>query len=302
MSLRREQQAELERIFYDFMEYYKYKNNTYYWYNPPYQQMPCDCNKKPGDCNIHKHKHNHHDYKQTKPMPKPPYDMPYTTLPYYFITPFRSDEYTLDPRATKIMTPTTNCDKNETFPTIYTPNTEAYETMDLSSRVDMEQTTEQKYYKALFQDLNNMLMPYVEQVIKENNYEGSPINDKYFDRESLAQLVAEVLKKAKGDPKLVSYVNDLDPKVRELMKNIVQALLLGELFVVHRPNTKLNTQNLITPPYTTVPSRLESSFDTKINMDDYIKECDCQHSIKEPVVKTKTIDALSSMDIQYFSN
>ncbi len=294
MSLRREQQAELERIFYDFMEYYKYKNSKYYWYNPPYQQMPCDCYDKIEGCN----KHNHNDYPQTKPMPKPPYNMPYTTLPYYFITPFRSDEYTLDPRSTKILTPTANCDKNETFPTVYTPNMEAYENMDLVSRIDEMQTTEQKYYKALFQDLNNMLMPYVEQVIKENNYEGSPINDKYFDRESLAQLVTEVLNKAKNDPKLVSYVNDLDPKVRMLMRNIVQALLLGDLFVIHRPNTNLNTKNMTGTSYDSTTPRLESSYNTKSEVTDYIS----QQSIFEPIVKTKIPNALNTMDIQYFSN
>ncbi len=302
MSIRREQQSELERIFYDFMEYYKYKNGKYYWNKPPYYQHPYDCYDKPENCQKHKHIHNHHGYYQTKPMPKPPYNMPYTTLPYYFITPFRADEYTLDPRATKILTPTTNCDSNETFPTVYTPNPEAYKPMDMASRIDMELNAEQKYYKALFNDLNKALMPYVEQVIIENNYEGSPINDKYFDRESLAQFVSEVLAKAKKDPKLVAYIEDLDPKVRELMKNMVQSLLLGELFVVHRPNTNLNTNNMTTSPYISDSPRAENNTHAKINIDDYIKDCGCEHSKYEPVVKTKAPDTSKIQTIQYFSN
>ncbi len=298
MSLRREQQAELEKIFYDFMDYYKYKNNKYYWYNPPYPMYPCDYYDKYGNCYKHDHKHMHDhkedhkdDYHQTKPMPKPP-KMPYQTLPYYFITPFRADEYTLDPRATKLLTPATSCDKNETFPTVYTPNTEAYETMDMSSRVDMNQT-EQAYYKALFDDLNKALMPYVEQVIKNNNYEGSPINDKYFDKESLSQLISEVLMKAKDNPKLVTFIEDLDPKVKELMRNIVQALLLGELFVVHRPNTDLNEGNMTPMPYMGESPR---------KVENHIKNCECTHSNIEPRVQTKSIIQPKIQDTQYFSN
>ncbi len=302
MSIRREQQADLEAIFYDFMEYYKYKNSKPYWHNPLYPQHPYDCYDKTGDCHKHKNIPDHHGYKQTKPMPKPPYDIPYTTLPYYFITPFRADEYTLDPRATKVLTPTANCDTNETFPTVYTPNPEAYETMDIVSRIDMEQTTEQKYYKALFNDLNKALMPYIEQVIIENNYEGSPINDKYFDRETLAQFVSDVLEKAKDDPKLVAYIEDLDPKVRELMKNMVQSLLLGELFVVHRPNTKLNTNNMTTSPYIKDIQRSANHIRTKTNIDDYVKNCGCNQLKDEPVIKTKTLDSSKIQTIQYFSN
>ncbi len=297
MSLRREQQAELEKVFYDFMEYYKYKNNKYNWYNPHHPMHPCDYYDKYGNCyHIDKDEHPHHhknDFQQTKPMPKPP-KMPYTTLPYYFITPFRADEYTLDPRATQILTPATVCDKNETFPTTYTPT---YETMNMTTRVDMNQS-EQAYYKALFDDLNKALMPIVEQVIKNNNFEGSPINDKYFDKESLSQLISEVLMKAKDNPELVNFVEDLDPKVRELMRNIVQALLLGELFVVHRPNTNLNEQNMTPMPYTGESPRLNYVSTIK----EYAKDCNCNSLKHEPRVKTKSFNTIGQDETQYFSN
>ncbi len=294
MSLRREQEADLERIFYDFMEYYKYKNKNYYWYTPPYPNYPpMDCHKhKDMDCKKHKHIHD-------KMHPeKPPYNMPFTTLPYYFITPFRADEYTLDPRATKVLTPATVCNENETFPTIFAPNPEAYEMMDMEMRVDYDQT-EASYYKALFTDLNTTLMPYVEQVVKSNNYVGSPINDKYFDRETLAQLVTEVLTKAKENPKLVDYVMDLDPKVRELMRNIIQALLLGELFVVYRPNTELSDKNVTSMPYEGESPRISKS-NTRFN-----QGCGCLEkypSNKEKTVRTKTTYSANSQENQYFSN
>ncbi len=239
MSLRREQQAELERIFYDFMDYYKYK--------------------------------------------APHYKVPYHTLPFYFLTPYRSEEYTLDPRATKMLKPATTCDINETFPVVYTPNPEAYD----DNRVDKEQT-EQMYYKALFDNLNKALLPYVEDVIKDNDYEGSPINDKYFSKESLAQLVSQILDKAKENPALVDFVNDLDPKVRELMKNIVQALLLGELFIVHRPNTNLNDKNLTTMPYDSTTTRYSNHQQhNKPNI--YTKDSiDTLNTPVDNIIKTKT--------------
>ncbi len=128
---------------------------------------------------------------------------------------------------------------------------------------------DENYYKALFTHINKMGMPYVEQVIKNNNSEGRPINDTYFDRESLAQIVDEVSQRAKANKQLAEFINDVDPKVRQLIKNIAQALVLGELFVVHRPNTKLNEGNMI-------------------NMDQ--KPYYMQQTPAEKVVKTKQFD------------
>ncbi len=315
MSLRREQNAELERVYNDFMNYYQKKGlMPKHNHNLKY---PCYDQDHDGDCdnNEYHHKHKHH----TKPMPKPiypphhnhhphpihpiypihphhpmpyeppMYELPYTILPFplYPNIPYSplnqkrviedNSEYTIrqSERATKVLEPAKVCDPNETFPVVYTPDI-----LNATPRVDNSKTVEQKYYKAMFSDISKTLQPYVDQVIKNNNYEGSPINDKYFDRESLAQLVQEVLDRAKNNPKLVSYIQNLDPKVREIMKNLVEALVLGDLFVVHRPNTKLNESNMMNiMPYNSQNARYNNIYgDPKNskpldeNMDNYLCE------------------------------
>ncbi len=243
MSLKYEKQSELEKIFYDFMNYYKYKNS--YWHKPQHPHYKhCNCNCKMP--------HNHHK-------------VPYSTLPYYFMTPYNQKEdydvpYYEDGRSTKVLTPANNCDINETYPIVYTPNPEAYEDMNNVIRKNMDpEESEVLYYKAMFNNLNKSFTPYVEQIIKNNDYPGSPINDKYFTREYLQQLISDILEISKENPKLVNYIEDLDPKVKELVRSMVEALLLGELFLVHRPMTELNDKNLTPMPYNTPSPRVNST-------------------------------------------
>ncbi len=308
MSLRREQSAELDRVYNDFMDYFQKKgmHNMHKPLHPPYMMpYPCYDIDHDNDCDNDEYYHKKHH--NTKPMPKPhyphnklPYKLPYTTLPYelpyhtippyelpYTILPYpyshlghkriveETEDYTVrqSERANKVLEPTKNCNPNETFPTVYTPDI-----MQMEPRADNSKSVEQKYYKAMFTDLNKTLQPYVTQVIKNNNYVGSPINDKYFDRESLAQIVSEVLQRAKNNPKLVSFISSLDPKVREIMKNLVEALVLGELFVIHRPNTKLNEGNMMNiMPYNSQNARYNNMYGDPKNskplgedMDDYM--------------------------------
>lgn len=232
MNLRAETDLELERIFFDFMNFYKYINGGapfFYFHdfaNPP----------------MHHYKHNHnHNYKHNHNQNY----QPYNTLPYIF-APNR--EY--NTRVTEVLEPATICNDNETFPVVYTPTPDMNNytnaptnMMPPNSRVDYNQT-EQTYYKALLDGLSNTLIPFIEHVIKNNNYTGSPINDKYLDKESLGQLVSEVINSAKQNNQIYALANSEDPNVRELLKNIVKVLLLGELFIVHRPNTMLNENNM----------------------------------------------------------
>ncbi len=330
MSLRREQNAELDRVYNDFMNYF-YKKGMHPHHMMPY---PCYDIDHDNDCDNDEyyHKKHHHTKPMHKPMPKPhyphnklPYKPPYQTLPYelpYTILPYpysplgpkrvveETDEYTVrqSERANKVLEPTAECDTNQTYPTVYTPDI-----MMMEPRVDNSKTVEQKYYKALFTDLNKNLAPYVAQVIKNNNYVGSPINDKYFDRESLAQLVQEVLQRAQNNPKLVGFITNLDPEVRGLMKNLVEALLLGELFVIHRPNTKLNEDNMMNiMPYNSQNARYNNMYGDPKNskpldedMDEYLCEpCEENKSLMENyenMVKNKPKGALFT-EIQNFSN
>ncbi len=246
MSLRTERNLELEKVFYDFMNYYYYKNNWNKgkwhkkWHKMPY---PCYDIDLDGDCDnleyYHKNKYHKH---YNKPYPKP-YKKPYTTLPYYYNKDNRAEFDYEEERAVNVLEPAQMCNENETFPVVYKPTPESYEAINDMGRMN-HKTEEQEYYKSMFKDINKTLMYYVEQVMREYNYEGSPINDEYFSRESLAQIVDTVIERAKENRKLAEFVNDLDPRVPQLVRNMAQALVLGELFVVHRPNTKLNTNNM----------------------------------------------------------
>ncbi len=291
MSLRREQNAELERVYNDFMNYYHKHGLKPKHY--PEMIYPCYDYDHDGDCDNDEYYHKKHHH---KPMPKPmphhphhPHKFPYNILPYplYPNVPYSplykkrvledNPEYTEREieRSSKVLEPTAICNTNQTYPIVYTPDI-----MKDTPRVDNSKTVEQKYYKAMFSDISKTLQPYVAQVIKNNNYVGSPINDKYFDRESLAQLVQEVLDRAKNNPKLISFIQNLDPKVREIMKNLVEALVLGELFVIHRPNTKLNEDNMMNVvPYNSQNARYNNMYgDPKNskplgeNMDNYLCE------------------------------
>lgn len=355
MSLRREKNADLEKIFYDFMNYYKYKNLYEYDYN--YHHNGGGNNHHNGGGNNHHNGggnnhnngggnnhhngggdnhhngggdnhhngggNNHHNGSGSNNKPIP--------MPFYFLPPYRTDEYTdeytqgytADSRASKVMMPAKVCNVNETFPTVYTPNTN-----HTQGRVDNNTQTEAMYYKALFANLNKNLMPYVENVIKQNSYVGSPINDKYFDKETLAQLVSDVLEKAKDNPELVAYILDLDPKVKELMKNIVEALILGELFLIYRPNNKLNTDNMTskdnmnsmnntntegnmsnttsmgttTGRYNNMYGDPKNSKPLDENMDMYLNDCP-QTYISDEIIKPKTVvNPYRSDDMQYYSN
>ncbi len=326
MSLRREQNAELERVYNDFMNYYQ-KKVMQPKHNKKPMILPYPCYDKDWDDEYY-HKKHHHKEHMEMPMKMPmhhpyhnmphhtlPYEPPYHTLPYefpYTILPYPTypkvpysqlnqkrvlddtSEYTIrqSERASKVLEPAAVCDKNETFPMVYTPEI---------TRLDNSKTVEQKYYKALFSNLSKSLQPYVSQVIKNNNYIGSPINDKYFDRETLAQLVQEVLDRAKNNPQLIKFIQNLDPEVREIMKNLVEALVLGELFVIHRPNTNLNEENMInTMPYNSQNARYNNMYgDPKNskpldeNMDNYLCEpCNEMKNVANP----KNLDNKSMME------
>ncbi len=302
MSLRREQNAELDRVYHDFINYFQ-KKGMHMPMHPPYMKpYPCYDSDHDNDCDNYEYYHKKHHH--TKPMPKPhhphhphyqkpttlPFELPF--YPYSYLGLKRlvedTDEYTTKQtgRASKVLEPASTCDTNVTFPTVYTPDL-----ITMEPRVDGGMSVEQKYYKALFSDLNKNFAPYVAQVIKSNNYVGSPINDKYFDREALAQMVSEVLQRAKSNPKLVGFITSLDPKIREIIKNLVEALVLGELFVIHRPNTKLNEGNMMnTMPYNSQNARYNNMYGDPKNskplgesMDKYLMPCTHNMGVMQPM-------------------
>lgn len=86
------------------------------------------------------------------------------------------------------------------------------------SEPDDEQEIE--FLKLLYSEINKKLEPYVESVLSQNEYTGSPVMDEYIDRETIARIVDQVLELAAND---LSEVGDI---VNEAPRNIWSRPLL----------------------------------------------------------------------------
>jgi hypothetical protein len=95
--------------------------------------------------------------------------------------------------------------------------------------------------KLLYSAVNETLMPYVEEIVDEYEYVGSPIfSDDGIDRETLAQLVDKVIDLAGNDIDEVEEIQDEDItrnnwNRKQLLNSITQSMVLNEIFMVRRP-------------------------------------------------------------------
>ncbi|MGN1318562.1 MAG: hypothetical protein ACI4VF_06055 [Lachnospirales bacterium] len=95
--------------------------------------------------------------------------------------------------------------------------------------------------KALYSKLNKTLAPFVEKVMDEYEYVGSPIyNEEGIDRETLAQLVAKVIDMAEealdeAEEIMLETKQAGSWDKSDLLNSLVQSLLLAEIFMVRRP-------------------------------------------------------------------
>lgn len=96
--------------------------------------------------------------------------------------------------------------------------------------------------KALYSDINKLISKYVEKIIDEYEYINSPIYDeKGIDRETLAQIVDNVIRLAEEE---MDEAQEISLEMQEaylwsrrnMFKNLIQAIVLNEIFAVRRPN------------------------------------------------------------------
>lgn len=96
--------------------------------------------------------------------------------------------------------------------------------------------------KALYSDINKLINKYVEKVIDEYEYMDSPIYDENgIDRETLAQIVDSVIRSAEEE---MDDAQEISLEVqqenlwnrRNMFKNLIEAIVLAEIFAVRRPN------------------------------------------------------------------
>lgn len=95
--------------------------------------------------------------------------------------------------------------------------------------------------KLLYTAVNETMMPYVEKIVDEYEYVGSPVfSDDGIDRESLAQMVSAVINLAANDIDEIAEINNeettrTDWNRKQLLNNIVEGMVLNEIFMVRRP-------------------------------------------------------------------
>ena len=99
---------------------------------------------------------------------------------------------------------------------------------------------EMDYAHHLMSDISARLMPHVIEVLNEQEFTGSPIFEGYVYRERLHQLVESTLSRAAAANQDVAEIQNSTCQCsswqrRQLLRAVVEALLIGELFFRRRP-------------------------------------------------------------------
>lgn len=96
--------------------------------------------------------------------------------------------------------------------------------------------------KALYNDINKLINRYIEKIVDDYEYIESPIyNESGIDRETLAQIVDKVIRLAEEE---MDEAGEIGLEVqqayvwsrRNMFRNLIEALVLNEIFAVRRPN------------------------------------------------------------------
>lgn len=127
-------------------------------------------------------------------------------------------------------------------------NLPRYDTINGSSKIVVPQNKTDipkrdiDIMKALYSDINKLINKYVEKIIDEYEYIDSPIYDEGgIDRETLAQIVDRVIRLAEeemDDAQEISLEMQQENlwSRRNMFKNLIEAIVLSEIFAVRRPN------------------------------------------------------------------
>ncbi len=105
--------------------------------------------------------------------------------------------------------------------------------------------------KALYTELNGVINKFVERIIDDYEYMESPIyNEDGIDRETLAQIVDRVISLAEEEMDEPQEINlemqqsDIWGK-KNLLRSIVESIVLSEIFAVRRPNHRRIKENYV---------------------------------------------------------
>lgn len=102
---------------------------------------------------------------------------------------------------------------------------------------------EQELMRMLYSELNTTLYPFVLEVLNEYEFIGSPMyNTIGIDKETLSQMVDRVINLAEESLDEIGEVkNGREPYSKtwnkwEFLRNLIESLLLNDIFSIRRPN------------------------------------------------------------------
>ncbi len=94
-----------------------------------------------------------------------------------------------------------------------------------------------KFQKLLYSDFNKKLMPYINDVLDEYEYDGSVVYDEYIDRHSIFLMVTRVMEHLKNNDYFKDFTfDDFDKMVDgyTVLRSDVETMLLSDLFFMRR--------------------------------------------------------------------
>ncbi len=94
-----------------------------------------------------------------------------------------------------------------------------------------------KFQKLLYSDFNKRLMPYINTVLDEYEYDGSVVYDEYIDRHSVFLMVTRVMEHLKNNDYFKDFAFDDFNKMVDgytVLRSDVETMLLSELFFIRR--------------------------------------------------------------------
>ncbi len=99
----------------------------------------------------------------------------------------------------------------------------------------MDMKNNEDYIKALYSKAIKVLYNYVLEVLEEYQYEGSPINNGFIDRETLNQIIDNVLLKA-SELEEIDEINIKDNlkgvfNEKAMLRGLIELMVINELFV-----------------------------------------------------------------------
>lgn len=98
------------------------------------------------------------------------------------------------------------------------------------------------YMRLLQSRIGKIILPYVDKAIAEEMYAGSPIYNGYIDKDTIGTIVDKTINYLGEDLKEVTDIieqsSELGWSKNELLRALVQTMVLHELYAVIRPNNQ----------------------------------------------------------------